>query len=81
VQTPKRNRLSSKTLNDLVYLRVNLRLQQRLTDTNYSVNVAEWVEASAVDSDVDVDDSDSEEAATTPTVDNNNNSVEIVVAQ
>ena len=64
VQTPKRNRLASKTLNDLVFLRVNLRLQQRLTDTNYADTVAEWIETTAVDSDSvsDSEDDDGDEA-------------------
>jgi hAT family C-terminal dimerisation region len=55
VQTPKRNRLASKTLNDLVFLRVNLRLQQRLIDIRYADTVAEWIETTAVDADTDSD--------------------------
>jgi broad-specificity NMP kinase len=58
VQTPKRNRLSSRTLNDLVYLRVNPRLQQKRIDTNYQEKVAEWIEAEAVADDIDVVDYD-----------------------
>lgn len=58
VQTPKRNRLSSRTLNDLVYLRVNLRLQQKRIDTNYQEKVAEWIKAEAVADDIDVVDDD-----------------------
>ena len=49
VQTPKRNRLSSDNLNSLVYLRVNLRLQQKRTDPNFAERVAQWVETSALD--------------------------------
>lgn len=56
VQTPKRNRLSSKTLHDLVYTRVNLRLQQKNTDPNFKEKVAEWVETTAADTDNDVSD-------------------------
>lgn len=85
VQTPKRGRLSSKTLNDLVYLRVNLRLQQKCIDTNFAERVAEWVETTAVDDDnepVDVDEDDVENdvdaagAVLMPTADGND--VEVV---
>jgi len=56
VQTPKRNRLSSKTLNDLVFVRVNLRLQQKQNDPNYKALVAEWVDADAMAAESDNDD-------------------------
>ena len=80
VQTPKRNRLSSKTLNDLVYLRVNLRLQQKRIDTGYADKVAEWIETAAVDDDtepVEADEDDVEDdidaagADTIPTAESN----------
>ena len=51
VQTPKRDRLGSKVLNDLVYTRVNLRLQQKRRDPNFKDKVAEWIESTAVESD------------------------------
>ena len=66
VQTPKRNRLASKTLNNLVFLRVNLRLQQKLKDPNYAETVADWIETTAVQSDADSEDDDTE-TATPPT--------------
>jgi hAT family C-terminal dimerisation region len=66
VQTPKRNRLASKTLNNLVFLRVNLRLQQKLKDLNYAETVADWIETTAVQSDADSEDDDTE-TATPPT--------------
>ena len=48
VQTPKRNRLNHKTLVDLVYVRLNLRLQQKHTDPKHKDKVAEWVESAEV---------------------------------
>ena len=48
VQTPKRNRLNHKTLTDLVYVRLNLRLQQKHSDPKYTDQVAEWVETAEV---------------------------------
>jgi hypothetical protein len=79
VQSPKRNRLNSQTLNDLVFLRVNLRLQQRGIDTSYAERVAEWIESAAVDDnepaddvgDDDEDDIDAAIAAIMPTADGN----------
>lgn len=47
VQTPKRTRLQSKTLKCLVYLRSNLRIQQRAKDPEYKQALAAW-EAEAV---------------------------------
>jgi hAT family C-terminal dimerisation region len=41
-QSPKRNRLKTSTLNDLVYTRVNLRLMQPRLDADYTDTVAEW---------------------------------------
>jgi len=49
VQTPKRCRLSSKHLDNLVYLRSNLRLQQKRLDAKYAEQVAQWVEIDALD--------------------------------
>ena len=53
VQTPKRNRLHVKTTEDLVHVRVNLRLQQKHRDSKFKQRVAEWIDTAAVDSDVD----------------------------
>jgi hypothetical protein len=69
VQSPRRNRLSSKTLNDLVYLRVNLRLQQRRVDSNFANTVAEWVETTAVDDDIELDDEEAQEPTVSVTDD------------
>lgn len=55
VQTPKRNRLHTKTMDDLVYVRVNLRLQQQKRDPKYKEKVVEWMDITAVESDVDAD--------------------------
>jgi hAT family C-terminal dimerisation region len=55
VQTSKRTRLHSKTLNDLVYTRVNLRLQQSRRDPEFKAVVAEWMHSAATDSDDEVD--------------------------
>lgn len=49
VQTPKRNRLSTENLDSLVYLRSNLRLQQKRKDKNYEEQVAQWIETNAID--------------------------------
>jgi len=54
VQTSKRTRLTSEHVNDLVYLRANLRLQQKRVDTNFAQSVAEWMDDTAVE-EVDVD--------------------------
>ena len=69
VQSPRRNRLSSKTLNDLVYLRVNWRLQQRRVDSNFANTVAEWVETTAVDDDIELDDEEAQEPTVSVTDD------------
>jgi hAT family C-terminal dimerisation region len=61
VQSPRRNRLSSKTLNDLVYLRVNLRLRYRRVDSNFANTVAEWVETTAVDGGIELDEEEAQE--------------------
>lgn len=49
VQSSKRNRLSSRMLNDLVYVRSNLRLQQSRIDPDFKETVAEWVRMAEVD--------------------------------
>lgn len=49
VQTPVRNRLSSENLNSLVYLRSNLRLQQKRKDPKFAEKVAHWVATSGLD--------------------------------
>jgi len=49
VQTPKRCRLSSEHLDNLGYLRSNLRLQQKRLDAKYAEQVAQWVEVDALD--------------------------------
>ena len=54
VQTSKRTRLTSEHVNDLVYLRANLRLQQKRVDTTFAQSVAEWMDDTAVE-EVDVD--------------------------
>lgn len=51
VQTSKRTRLTSEHVNDLVYLRANLRLQQKRVDKNFAESVAQWVEDTAVEED------------------------------
>jgi hypothetical protein len=62
IQTPKRNRLNHRTLSDLVFVRLNLRLKQKQSDPNYSDKVAEWVETNqvAVESGDEVSDVESE---------------------
>lgn len=47
VQTSKRTRLTTEHTNDLVYLRGNLRVQQKRVDTNFAQSVAQWVEETA----------------------------------
>jgi hypothetical protein len=49
VQTPKRCRLSSEHLDNLVYLRSNLRLKQKRLDPKYAEQVAQWFEIDALD--------------------------------
>jgi hAT family C-terminal dimerisation region len=51
VQQPKRTRLGSRRLNDLTYLRVNLRLLQARQDPDYKNVVTEWVKEAAGDAD------------------------------
>jgi hypothetical protein len=51
VQAPKRCRLSSENLDNLVYLRSNLRLKQKRLDAKYAEQVAQWVEMDALDDD------------------------------
>lgn len=62
VQTPKRNRLNYKTLEDLVYVRLNLRLQQKHSDPKYKDKVAEWVESAEIAAESDAEVSDSPES-------------------
>jgi hAT family C-terminal dimerisation region len=42
VQSLKRNRLKSSTLNDLAFTRVNLRLQQARLESDHASTVPEW---------------------------------------
>ena len=42
-------------MDDLVYVRVNLRLQQQKRDPKYKEKVVEWMDITAVESDVDAD--------------------------
>ena len=55
VQAPKRTRLQSKTLNDLVFVRVNLRLQQKQRDPKFKDVVTEWIKSNEVESDCELD--------------------------
>ena len=49
MQTPVRNRLSSENLHSLMYLRSNLRLQQKRKDPKFAEKVAQWVATSGLD--------------------------------
>jgi hypothetical protein len=55
VQSPKRNRLKTSTLNDLVYTRVNLRLMQARHDAEYTTTVADWAAESLADAAADAE--------------------------
>ena len=67
VQTPKRNRLKHRhPLTDLVYVRLNLRLQQKKADPTFRDKVAEWVQTSAVDEGAVSEASDADEGTTEP---------------
>ena len=49
VQTSKRTRLTSEHVNDLVYLRGNLRVQQKHVDKHFAQSVAQWIHETAVE--------------------------------
>jgi hypothetical protein len=51
VQTPKHTRLTSEHLDNLVYLRTNVRLQRNCTDSSFTERVAQWIDSSALDDD------------------------------
>ena len=51
----EKHRLHSETLNDLVYTRVNLRLQQARNDPGFKEVVSEWIDSAAVESEVELD--------------------------
>jgi len=53
IQSPKRNRLNSSTLNDLVFTRVNLRLQQARLEDDHASTVQDWMAETLADAEAD----------------------------